>query len=162
MYKTTTHVADLGRGSYGEVTLRRTNDSTLYACKRIKPLDQPSFGYDTTIIREINILQTLQGCKHIIGLLGIEWHVDESVTIFMEYITTCLRSHLSSTPYPIETYKIKLMLQDVLRGLHHCHERQIMHRDVKPENIMLHPVNGLVLVDFGTFARTAPLCFCPS
>ena len=122
--------------------------------KRIKPLDQPSFGYDTTIIREINILQTLQGCKHIIRLLSVEWHTDESVTIFMEYITTSLRAHLNTTtPYPIEVYKIKLMLQDILRGLDYCHSRQIMHRDVKPENIMLHPVKGLVLVDFGTFAR---------
>jgi len=44
--------------------------------------------------------------------------------------------------------------QDLLRGVFACHARSIMHRDLKPQHVLVHPVHGLQICDF-SFA-------CPS
>ncbi|MBL4846530.1 MAG: serine/threonine protein kinase [Planctomycetes bacterium] len=46
------------------------------------------------------------------------------------------------------------MLNEVARTLHYCHEQGIVHRDVKPENVMIEAGSGrVVLVDFGLIRR---------
>ena len=41
------------------------------------------------------------------------------------------------------------MLSEVLKGLQHAHDNGLVHRDVKPGNIMLHPDGIPKLTDFG-------------
>ncbi|CAK0806892.1 unnamed protein product [Prorocentrum cordatum] len=42
---------------------------------------------------------------------------------------------------------------DLLSGIHACHVRLVIHRDLKPQNLLIHPVDGLKICDFGS-ART--------
>ena len=47
----------------------------------------------------------------------------------------------------------RLFLIDMLRALHYCHEVvKIIHRDIKPDNIMINHNNEAVLIDFGVSA----------
>lgn len=46
------------------------------------------------------------------------------------------------------------LVEKLARALHHAHERGVLHRDVKPENIIITPSNEPMLVDFGLARET--------
>lgn len=44
---------------------------------------------------------------------------------------------------------MKLFLFQLLRGLSYCHKRRVLHRDVKPQNLLISEIGELKLADFG-------------
>ena len=44
---------------------------------------------------------------------------------------------------------IKVVLREVAQGLHYCHEKGVLHRDIKPQNIIFGDENHAKLIDFG-------------
>lgn len=55
---------------------------------------------------------------------------------------------------PLLEAQIRIILKEVLLGLHHIHENGIMHRDIKPENIIFKRgfLKNSTIVDFGLAA----------
>lgn len=44
---------------------------------------------------------------------------------------------------------VRLFLFQLLRGLSYCHKRRVLHRDVKPQNLLISEIGELKLADFG-------------
>ena len=40
-------------------------------------------------------------------------------------------------------------METLLRAIHHCHENKVVHRDIKPHNIMFDTEGNIKLIDFG-------------
>ncbi|OQV18100.1 Cyclin-dependent kinase 14 [Hypsibius exemplaris] len=136
----------LGEGSYAVVykgfSLR---NHQIVALKEIKI--NPEEGTPFTAIREASLLR---GLKHanIVTLHDIV-HTTTTLTFVFEYVPHNLGQYLDKHPGGLHPHNAKLFLYQLLRGLQYCHTRKILHRDLKPQNLLISDAGELKLADFG-------------
>jgi cyclin-dependent kinase 12/13 len=58
-----------------------------------------------------------------------------------------IKLHLSENV--LAFYQVKCYMQQILRGLEHCHNRGVLHRDIKGSNLLLDDSGNLKIADFG-------------
>jgi len=136
-------VCKVGRGKYSEVFEGiRVADNSKVIIKILKPVKKKK------IKREIKILMNLAGGTNIIQLLDIvRDRQSKTPSLIFEYVdNTDFR-----TLYPTLTdYDVRYYIRELLKALEHCHSNGIMHRDVKPHNVMIdHEKRQLRLIDWG-------------
>lgn len=136
-------IRKLGRGNYGVVfeASNMTNDETV-AIKMLKPITK------SKVKREIKILQNLQGGPNIIHLVDlIKGPRSKVPALVFEHVNNKSYQHL----YPILTdYDIRFYTYEILKALDYSHSMGIMHRDVKPPNVVIdHEHRKLRLIDWG-------------
>ncbi|KAL8274741.1 hypothetical protein Esti_001346 [Eimeria stiedai] len=100
------------------------------------------------IRREIKILQNLYGGPNIIKLLDVvKDPLSRTPALIFEYVNNIDFKTLYPT---LKDYEIRYYIYQILRALDYCHSQGIMHRDVKPHNVMIdHEKRELRLIDWG-------------
>ncbi|XP_071112996.1 serine/threonine-protein kinase pdik1l-B-like [Haliotis cracherodii] len=121
----------LGEGQFG-VVYKVTIDGQLYALKKLKKT--PDL-YQTGIMREIRTLQACSDHDNIVKLFDVQMSHDE-VNILMEYCDLGTLNDYMIENRPGEETICNFML-DMARGIHYLHDKEIVHRDIKPDNILL-------------------------
>jgi len=101
------------------------------------------------IKREIKILELLREAKGVIRLLGVAKNSGcQTVTLIFESLGANAQ-WLSHTAAPLSAHQIELLVYKLLQALEECHARGVMHRDVKPRNVICRRRTGdLRLIDF--------------
>ncbi|WRX30974.1 Protein kinase domain - like 10 [Theobroma cacao] len=136
-------VRKVGRGKYSEVFegISVINNEKCII-KILKPVKKKK------IKREIKILQNLCGGPNIVKLLDVvRDHHSKTPSLIFEYVNSTDFKVL----YPTLTdYDIRYYIYELLKALDYCHSQGIMHRDVKPHNVMIdHELRKLRLIDWG-------------
>jgi cyclin-dependent kinase 14 len=62
---------------------------------------------------------------------------------------TDLSQYMEKHSGGLEHRNVRLFLFQLLRGLAYCHRRRVLHRDVKPQNLLISELGELKLADFG-------------
>lgn len=136
-------VRKVGRGKYSEV-FEGINVTMDQRCiiKILKPVKKKK------IKREIKILQNLKGGTNVITLLDVvKDPQSKTPSLIFEYVNNTDFKVLYPT---LSDFDIRYYLYELLKALSYCHSMGIMHRDVKPHNVMIdHQKRELRLIDWG-------------
>ena len=125
-----------GQGSFGIVieAYDRIHDKRV-AIKRTHKIGE-------SLSRECEILNIIKECEHIIKLLNVFYTEDEDgkliENLVLEFIPRTLCGYIKDfkkNKKHIPLVKIKKFSTELLLGLFYCHNKNIVHRDIKPDNI---------------------------
>lgn len=136
-------VRKIGRGKYCEAfegVHIKTNSQVVI--KILKPVKKKK------IKRELKILQNVSNGPNIVRLLDyVRDPLSKTPSLIFEYVNNIDFKQLYPT---FCDYDIRFYIREVLKALDFCHAAGIMHRDVKPHNIMIdHAQRQLRLIDWG-------------
>ena len=131
----------IGRGKYSTVFSGVKTDGTPVVLKVLKPVR------GSKINREIRILEALRESPNTSKLLDVVRDPEsQMVTLVLDWTNDDFRNIFQT----LDLHDIKLYMYKTLQALDYAHSRGIMHRDVKPQNIMIdHQRKRVSLIDWG-------------
>ncbi|CAO3599047.1 unnamed protein product [Absidia cylindrospora] len=145
-----------GEGSFGAIRFgQHKKTGALVAIKTYFPRHED--GVASSTLREISLLKELHH-PNIISMVGVHFQ-DEDVMLILEYYDTDLAHYMKHTGREGMTLDhIKSFMHQLLSGLEYCHGHRVIHRDLKPKNILIKRNGNLCITDFG-LSRTYSVPF---
>ncbi|OUC46020.1 kinase domain protein [Trichinella nativa] len=139
----------IGEGTYGVVYKACLRDSNeMVALKKIR-LENEADGVPSTAIREISMLKEARH-PNVVKLHDV---ILENARLYLvfEYMSMDLRKYMDSLPpgQLIPESKVKSYCYQITEALCFCHMRRIMHRDLKPQNLLIDNNGNIKIADFG-------------
>lgn len=136
----------IGEGSYG-VVLRAVNFQSIgeVAIKRI--LIKKNRRNEIELIREMLALRNTQH-KNIVRLFDVILSSD-TISFVMEYVASSLKLAIEDINRPLNEEIPRYYMYQLFTGVNYLHSLNIMHRDLKPDNILITSTGLLKITDFG-------------
>ncbi|KAJ3050491.1 TFIIH complex serine/threonine-protein kinase subunit kin28 [Rhizophlyctis rosea] len=104
-------------------------------------------GMDLASIREVKFLRELKH-PNIIELIDVFSH-KTNLNLVLEFLDADLEMLIKNKPLKFSAADIKSWMLMLCRGIYHCHRHFILHRDLKPNNLLLASDGQLKIADFG-------------
>jgi len=151
-------IEKIGEGTYGVVykaTDRLTNQ--FVALKKIG-LESETEGVPSTAIREIALLKELDH-PAIVQLMDVVHSDDQKLYLVFEYLDKDLKKLMDDHSTVIKSQGgrnlglpepvVRSYLRQLLEGIAYCHQHRVLHRDLKPQNLLVNSRGEIKLADFG-------------
>ncbi|KAL8279956.1 hypothetical protein RQP46_007537 [Phenoliferia psychrophenolica] len=137
----------VGEGTYAVVYLgKEILTGRKIAIKKIK-VGQFKDGLDMSAIREVKFLRELKH-PNVIELLDV-FSNKANLNLVLEFLDTDLEAVIKDQALTFQTANIKSWMLMTMKGLEYCHRNWILHRDMKPNNLLIAADGTLKIADFG-------------
>jgi serine/threonine protein kinase len=106
-------------------------------------------GTPSTAIREISLMKELKH-ENIVSLHDVI-HTENKLMLVFDYMDKDLKKYMDSRGDrgALDSATIKSFMWQLLKGIAFCHENRVLHRDLKPQNLLINLKGQLKLADFG-------------
>ena len=158
----------VGEGTYGKVYKAKDKESGEVVALKKTRLEMDEEGVPPTALREVSLLQMLSQSLYVVRLLCVEHCVNKHgkplLYLVFEYLETDLKKFIDShrkgaNPRPLPPALVQSFLYQLCKGVAHCHSHGVLHRDLKPQNLLVDKDRGILkIADLGLGrAFTVPL-----
>ncbi|CAL5208216.1 unnamed protein product [Lathyrus oleraceus] len=156
----------VGEGTYGKVYRAREKATGKIVALKKTRLHEDDEGVPPTTLREVSILRMLSRDPHVVRLLDVKQGQNKEgktvLYLVFEYMDTDLKKFIRSfrqTGENIPSPTIKSLMYQLCKGVAFCHGHGILHRDLKPHNLLMDRKSTMLkIADLGLArAFTVPL-----
>ncbi|XP_055544073.1 cyclin-dependent kinase 1 [Wyeomyia smithii] len=142
-------IEKIGEGTYGVVYKGRNKvTGEIVAMKKIR-LESEDEGIPSTAIREISLLKELQH-PNIVSLQDVLMEENRLYLIF-EFLSMDLKKYMDTLPAEkmMDADLVKSYMYQITAAILFCHKRRVLHRDLKPQNLLINKEGLIKVADFG-------------
>lgn len=138
----------VGEGGMGRVLRGWAPNGLLVAIKEILPEFVVDSEFRYRIQQEIKFLVKLRGKPGIVNVYD-SFELNNHLYIVMEFVEgQSIEQYVNASgPVPVKA-AVKFMVR-ILEAMQYVHGELLVHRDIKPGNIMIRPDNSICILDFG-------------
>lgn len=125
------------------------HNNRVVALKKIR-LESEDEGVPLTAIREILLLKEMRD-NNIVRLYDIV-HLDlHKLYLVFEFLDLDLKKYMELIPAGVGlgADMVKRFMNQLVKGIKYCHSHRVLHRDLKPQNLLINAKGELKLGDFG-------------
>jgi serine/threonine-protein kinase len=136
----------LGSGGFGTVYLA---EDTILKCQRALKIPHRTSAQADKLLQE-SVLQTrLLDHPHIVKLLTVDI-IDHILIMVMEYIEGTDLEKILDQSSSLQVKSALKYFKQILSALAFAHQKSVIHRDIRPSNILINLDDDVKIADFGT------------